>query len=129
MMRLIRRALGQIILFFDWLTRPRPLRRSPEAQAAVDARTRHMALYQFRLCPFCIKVRRALRRLNLNIELRDAMNDPEHRAALLAGGGEIKVPCLAITENGKTRWMYESADIIAWLEREFGAPEETRRAA
>lgn len=119
MIKAIRWVLGQLILFFDWITRPRPLQRSPQEQAAVDARTRQLALYQFQLCPFCVKVRRAMRRLNLNIETRDALNDPVHRAALETGGGEIKVPCLAIEEHGETRWMYESSDIIAWLEQEF----------
>lgn len=127
MIRFLRRALGQLILMLDWLTRPRPMQRSPKAQAEVDQRTRHLALYQFQLCPFCIKVRRAIRRLGLNIETRDALNDPEHRATLLAGGGEIKVPCLAIEEQGKTRWMYESSDIIAWLDKEFGSPTEGDR--
>ena len=122
MIKRIRWLLGQIILFIDWLTRPSPMQRTPEAQAAVDERTHSMALYQFRLCPFCVKVRRSIRRLNLNIELRDALNDPQHRADLREGGGEVKVPCLAITENGKTRWMYESSDIIAWLEQNFAEP-------
>jgi len=121
MIKAVRWVLGQLILFLDWITRPRPMQRSPEAQAAVDARTRELALYQFQLCPFCVKVRRAMRRLNLNIETRDALNDPQHRAALEAGGGEIKVPCLAIKEGDCTRWMYESNDIIAWLEQEFGS--------
>ena len=121
MIKAVRWVLGQLILFLDWITRPRPMQRSPEAQAAVDARTRELALYQFQLCPFCVKVRRAMRRLNLNIETRDALNDPQHRTALEAGGGEIKVPCLAIKEGDCTRWMYESNDIIAWLEQEFGS--------
>ncbi len=121
MIKAVRWVLGQLIVFIDWLTRPRRMQRSPEAQAAVDARTRDLALYQFDLCPFCVKVRRSMRRLNLNIETRDALNDSGHRAALEAGGGEIKVPCLAIKEGDDTRWMYESSDIIAWLEQEFGS--------
>lgn len=119
-LRSIRWTLGQIILFVDWATRPRPPQRTPEAQAAVDAETQQLALYQFRLCPFCVKVRRAMRRLGLNIELRDALNDPRHKATLIEQGGQYKVPCLAITENGQTRWLYESSDIIAWLEARFG---------
>ena len=119
-LRAVRWTLGQIILAVDWLTRPRPPQRTPEAQAALDAQTRNLALYQFRLCPFCVKVRRAIRRLGLNIELRDALNDPRHKATLMEQGGEYKVPCLAITEaDGKTRWLYESNDIIAWLEERF----------
>lgn len=119
-LRSIRWTLGQLILFIDWITRPKPLQRTPEAQAVVDAETQQLALYQFRLCPFCVKVRRAMRRLGLNIELRDALNDPRHKATLIEQGGQYKVPCLAITENGQTRWLYESNDIIAWLEARFG---------
>ncbi len=118
-LRSVRWVLGQIILFVDWATRPRPPQRTPEAQAAVDAETQRLALYQFRLCPFCVKVRRAMRRLGLNIELRDALNDPQHKAALVEQGGQHKVPCLAITENGETRWLYESTEIVAWLEAHF----------
>jgi glutathione S-transferase len=62
-----------------------------------------------------------MRRLSLNIELRDAQHDPVHRQALLAGGGKVQTPCLLIPDsNGQTAWLYESNDIIAWLEREFG---------
>lgn len=114
----LRRGLGNLILFIDWLTRPRAPKRDPQAQAQVDAETASLALYQFKLCPFCIKTRRSLRRLGLNIETRDAMQEP-HRGELLAGGGEIKVPCLAIEEDGKTRWMYESDDIISYLDQRF----------
>ncbi len=47
-------------------------------------------------------------------------NNEEHRAALLAGGGRIKVPCLRIdNENGETQWMYESADIMSFLESKY----------
>jgi len=35
------------------------------------------------------------------------------------GGGKRKVPCLRIEEDGKTEWMYESNDIIAYLEQRF----------
>lgn len=118
MLKLLRNLLGQLWLFFDWLTRPRRPKHSAEVQQKLDAETANMALYQFRLCPFCIKTRRVIQRLGLNIETRDALTEP-HRGDLLAGGGEIKVPCLAITANDETRWMYESNDIIAYLEKRF----------
>ena len=95
--------------------------RSPQAQAEVDAAARGLVLYQFYACPFCIKTRRALHRLNVPVETRDAQNDPEHRAALEAGGGKIQVPCLRIEEGGETRSVYESKDIIEYLELRFGA--------
>ncbi|BAN47993.1 glutathione S-transferase N-terminal domain-containing protein [Metapseudomonas resinovorans] len=115
----VRVGLGQLIIFLDFITRPRKLRRSPEAQAQVAEATTGLALYQFNACPFCVKTRRAMHRLNLPIALRDAKHDETHRAALLAGGGKIKVPCLRIEENGESRWMYESNDIIRYLDSRF----------
>ncbi|MND62903.1 Glutaredoxin-2 [compost metagenome] len=115
----LRVGLGQLIIFLDFITRPRKLRRSPEAQARVAEESTSLALYQFNACPFCVKTRRAMHRLNLPITLHDAKNDEAHRAALLAGGGKIKVPCLRIEENGESRWMYESNDIIRYLENRF----------
>jgi glutathione S-transferase len=63
-----------------------------------------------------------MRRLSLDIELRDARHDEAHRAALVAGGGKPQVPCLLITGDDDTQtWLYESDAINAYLNREFGA--------
>ncbi|WP_375738516.1 glutathione S-transferase N-terminal domain-containing protein [Pseudomonas boanensis] len=115
----LRVGLGQLIIFIDFITRPRKLRRSAEEQARIAEEAASLALYQFNACPFCVKTRRAMHRLNLPIVLRDAKNDEAHRADLLAGGGKIKVPCLRIEESGESRWMYESNDIIRYLESRF----------
>ena len=115
----LRVGLGQLIIFIDFITRPRKLRRSAEDQARIAEEAASLALYQFNACPFCVKTRRAMHRLNLPIVLRDAKNDEAHRADLLAGGGKIKVPCLRIEESGESRWMYESNDIIRYLESRF----------
>ncbi|MDR9436279.1 MAG: glutathione S-transferase N-terminal domain-containing protein [Thiohalophilus sp.] len=116
----LRALLGPIILLVDKLSTPRGIKRSAQEQQQVDEQTRKLALYQFRTCPFCIKVRRAAKRLSLNIEKRDALGNPVHRRELLEGGGEIKVPCLRITEDdGQVRWLYESDDIIDYLQQRF----------
>ena len=65
--KLVRWPLGQLILLVDFLTAPRPLQRSPQAQAQVDAQTGGLALYQFRACPFCVKTRRKLHTLGLDM--------------------------------------------------------------
>ncbi len=120
--RTVRAVLGPFMLLGNWLTRPSGVQRSAEAQAAVDARTRSLALYHFPTCPFCIKARRAIQRLSLDIELRDVRSDSRHRAALLAGGGKVQVPCLLLTDTaGAQSWLYESNAIIAYLNHEFGA--------
>ena len=118
--RTLRLILGPFMLLKEKMTAPEGVVRTPEAQQEVDRQCQNLALYQYTTCPFCIKVRQEMRRLSLDIELRDAQHDGPHRDALLAGGGKAMVPCLAIGEgqNG-TRWMYESGDIIAYLREKF----------
>ena len=118
----LRAILGPFLLLGNWLTRPKGVVRSDRDQQAIDTRTQQLALYHFPTCPFCLKVRRAIRRQSLKINLRNAQHDPAHRAALLAGGGKIQTPCLQITDAaGHTTWMYESDAILAYLKHEFGA--------
>jgi glutaredoxin len=113
--------MGALILAYDRLARPKPLARPVERQAQVDAQTRSLTLYHMEACPFCVKVRRHIRRLGLSIELRDIKRHPEHEAELLEGGGEDQVPCLRIrSEGAPDRWMYESSDINAYLSERFG---------
>ena len=118
-MSIIRWLLGRLILFIDRLTMPRRPDHSPQRQAELDAQTANMALYQYAACPFCIKTRRGIRRLGLNIELRDARNNPQFRRELEIQGGKQQVPCLRIDEPDNTTWMYESDDIIEYLNRRF----------
>jgi len=118
--RSLRVVIGPFILLWEMVTTPKGVVRQPEEQRQVDLQCRGLILYQFRTCPFCIKVRREISRLSLNIELRDAQTDQQNREALLQGGGQIKVPCLKITdEQGNSQWMYESADIIQYLHERF----------
>jgi glutaredoxin len=112
--------IGPIILLWDKLNPPRSMVRSPEEQRQVDASSNNLVLYQFKMCPFCVKARRAIKRLSLKIETRDALREESSREELLTGGGKIKVPCLRIADDaGNTTWMYESSDIIAYLQERF----------
>lgn len=118
----IRIILGPIMLLVDWITTPRGIKRPPEEQAKVDQQAKNFILYQFKTCPFCIKVKRNNKRLSLNIETRDAQHNPQHREELLKGGGQVKVPCLRIIDNnGDDQWMYESDQIIEYLQDRFAA--------
>lgn len=116
----LRNGIGNVLACAERLTRPPRMQRDPARQAQVDEQAAKLALYQYRGCPFCIKVRRELHRLNVDVELRDPSKDPTHRQDLLEQGGKTMVPCLRITENGQDRWMYESSDIVAYLRQQFG---------
>lgn len=119
-LKLLREGLGRIIVFIDWVFSPTKLQRSDEQQSLVNEQVKSMQIYQLYACPFCIKTRRALRRLNLPIMTRNVQMGSPYRAELEQGGGRIQVPCLRMQQNGADVWMYESSDIIRYLEKEFG---------
>ena len=85
-----------------------------------------LSLYKFDGCPYCQRVRQAMARMGLEIELRDIHANPRYRQELVEATGIGMVPCLRIEEGGKVRWLHESLDIIAFLERAF--PAEARAA-
>lgn len=114
-MKVIRFIVGRIIIVLNFLTRPSLGVRTEEKQKEVEQELKNYSLYEFAACPFCIKVKRVMRKLNLPIELRDAKNDPTIKAELLEQGKSPKVPCLRIGDT----WMYESNDIIKYLEEKF----------
>lgn len=95
--------------------------RTPEQQAEVERRARALTLYQRPTCPFCMRVFIALARLDLPVERRNITTDTQARNELIEGGGRQQVPCLRIQDEGGTRWLYESADIIDYLEAHFGS--------
>ncbi len=119
LLKIVREGLGRIIIFINWLTQPKPLQRSAEQQAIADDKTRNLTLYQLYACPFCVKTRRSIKRLNLKIETRNVQQGSPFRQELEQGGGKIQVPCLRIKEKGEEHWMYESSDIIDYLNSEF----------
>ncbi len=112
--------LGGIIRLIDFLTAPKPVQRPKEQQQQIDEQTRHLTLYHYPACPFCVKVRRHMRRLNLTIEQIDPRQDDLAMRELTEEGGKVQVPCLRISESdGSHRLMYESADINDYLDQRF----------
>lgn len=113
-------ALGPVVLLKESLTRPPSVVRAAEQQKAVDAACANLALYQYKTCPFCMKVRQETRRLALPIAFVDAQLPGPARSELMAGGGQAKVPCLRITEPGGVhRWLYDSGQINVYLRERF----------
>ena len=112
--------LEPFLLLWDKVFVPKGIERSPEDQEKMDQRTKNLSLYQFNSCPFCIKVRRQVKRQSLNIPLLDAQHNQQNREELLKGGGKITVPCLKlVSDTGEVSWMYESSDIIQYLQDNF----------
>lgn len=116
----IRIIVGPLMLLWEFISRPKGIVRQPESQEQVDQQCRNIVLYQYRTCPFCMKVRREMRRLSLNIATLDAQQEGKNRDELMRGGGQAKVPCLKITDQaGNSQWMYESGAIIEYLRGRF----------
>lgn len=120
--KILRIILGPFMLLWEFLSRPKGIARTPAAQEAMDRQCRGVVLYQYRTCPFCIKVRREIHRLSLNIDTLDAQQEGVNRDDLIRGGGQARVPCLKITDQaGKSEWMYESDRIVTYLNGRFAA--------
>ena len=120
LLKALRTGAGLIIVGLDRLTRPKAIVRSEEQQQKAQAAVEGLSLYQLNACPFCIKTRRALRKLNVEIDIRDIGKNKAYREELAAGGGRVKVPCLQIQAEGATSWMYESDDIISYIHKQVG---------
>jgi glutaredoxin len=119
-MKLIRWFVGRLILFTNRITLPTPILRKKIDQDKVDKQTKRLTIYQFEACPFCVKVRRFIRKNSLKINLKDAKNNKTYKFELVNEGGKHKVPCLRIEKtNTSTEWLYESTEIIKFLNKEF----------
>lgn len=73
-------------------------------------------LYHSETCGFCHRVRHYMADAGWEIGLKDTLRDRSAREALMQGGGKATVPCLKITREGEETWLYESLDIIDFLE-------------
>ncbi len=78
-----------------------------------------LSLYHFDGCPYCDRVRSAMARLHIELELRDIKQVAKYREELVAATGRQMVPCLRIDATGPARWLHESADIVRYLETEM----------
>jgi glutaredoxin len=87
------------------------------AMALDPRRWERLLLYETPTCPYCVRVRRAIAALGLEIPGRDVFADTTARAELLAARGRATVPVLrCFAADGSEVWMPESRDIIAFLQ-------------
>ena len=116
----LRVALGPVMLLKETITRPKGVSRPQAAQEGVNQQCQSLVLYQYKTCPFCIKVRHEISRLSLDIRRIDAQHEGRDRQELRERGGQAKVPCLRITDDaGNSQWLYDSEKIRAYLQGRF----------
>lgn len=85
---------------------------------SASSQTTSFSLYHYRSCPFCAYTRSAMKHIDIEVEERDIARNPTYRAELIKGGGRAQVPCLRIESKGEVRWLYESQDIVRFLQRQ-----------
>ncbi len=79
--------------------------------------TNNLSLYYRPTCFFCIRVLCSLPKFNLSIETKNISKDHQAMTDLVTKGGKQQVPALKITDStSKETWMYESKDILQYLE-------------
>ena len=118
--KFVRIILGPVMLIKEKLTRPQGITRTQAAQTRTDQDCENLALYHYKTCPFCMKVRHEITRLSLHIQRIDAQPAGADRDMLTKRGGLTKVPCLRITDTeGKSQWLYDSDKIIGYLRGRF----------
>ncbi len=74
------------------------------------------SLYYYDSCPFCARVLRSLQGVKVNVELRNILSDSQHRTALQKATKRTTVPCLRIDNGSDSQWMFESMDIMRYLQ-------------
>jgi glutathione S-transferase len=78
-----------------------------------------LELYEFEACPYCRKVREVLCELDLDYLVHPVAHGSPRRAELVALGGKMQAPYLVDPNTGVR--LYESEDIIAYLNATYGA--------
>jgi glutathione S-transferase len=79
-----------------------------------------LELWSFEASPYCRIVRERLCRLELPYLLHNVAKGSPRRPEFLARSGRMMVPYLSDPNTGAA--MFESADIVAYLEKTYGAP-------
>ncbi len=99
-------------------TRPRGGRVSSSTNRSKTRPETTLVLYNFEASPYCRKVREALCALDLDCHIKNVARGSQRRPELVQAGGKMMVPYLIDANTGTQ--MYESDDIVAYLERTYG---------
>lgn len=77
-----------------------------------------LTLYYKAACPFCQRVLGEAENMGIQMNLKDVASDDALVDELIEKGGKRMVPYLVDEDRGVQ--MYESGDIIAYLEEHYG---------
>ena len=78
-----------------------------------------ITLYDLPGCPFCMRVKRTLEKLDLEYDVIEVPAAHEQRSAVREVSGQTGVPVIVDDEHG-VDGMAESSDIVTYLEDTYG---------
>ena len=104
---------------FDWILHGASHERSNEEQAAADKKAENLTIYHSSTCAYCFKVEMVLKHCHIKIDHKDVDKDSDAANELWKKGGSNMVPCLRLTKPSGDVWLYESADIMKYIKKEF----------
>ena len=81
----------------------------------------HLELFKFDSCPFCQMVMRYIEDNKIKVDYKDIMESSDDLSRLTNDTGRRTVPCLYIDNKP----MFESRDIIHWLQENLSQLEKT----
>lgn len=79
-----------------------------------------LELYKFDACPYCKRVLKVIAEKNIKVALLDIYENTNNMQKLMLITGKKTVPCLFIDGDP----MFESLDIVKWLEDNFSRLEK-----
>ncbi len=81
-----------------------------------------LELFYYDACPFCGFVLNEINKLSIKVDYKNILEDQESRSRLESDTGRRTVPCLYIDNKP----MFESQDIIQWLNKNADKLEKTK---
>lgn len=89
-MAIIRWFVAALILFFEKVFSQKSVLDDADSLAKIDEKTAKLTLFQYKSCPFCVKVSMDMKCLGQIVANKDEKRNDEARGVLLAGG-KLKV--------------------------------------
>ena len=98
--------------------------RGTRCRVSAQRALKPLTLYNMEGSPFCRKVRETLSELDLEHTIRNVPKGSRKRPELVQRGGKMQVPYLVDPNTG--RELYESDEIVAYLEERYGPDSHAR---
>lgn len=118
-MSFVRYFKGKTLSWAYQLLPVRPVVCSVERRNAMERDSRRMQLFFSHDCPASLATQRYCQRLGLRVVEKNVARVLSYRNELLNEGGQSRVPCLRVEEEGEVKWLYSCDSIRRFLDQRF----------